>query len=315
MNRIPRLIANCAKTQTRFLTINRTIKPRIIYSCLPISRTVGCRITTPIVRLLSTTANTVPKRSEEQSLSSDVTDIDQSKLLQSGGLFGKWPIYPMFGLGAAILLSKELLLVNEEFLVGCTFVTFMMGAYIMFQEQVARSIDSSINELRERHLDVRDISIDHIKRLILIEQQNLTYQEDVKALYDEEMKAEQMAVEYKNAKHKLDIKTAMLQKLQTLRSLEEEELQQIKAALVERAGAYSRSQFEGSSEQEKAQTIDDAIDLIPTKVGEAIKVDKQRKDRITAYFDEYFKNQYTLDQLGVSSRVSTFLAKENQAKH
>jgi len=235
---------------------------------------------------------------------------------QSGGLFGKWPLYPMFGLGAAILLSKELLMVNEEFLVGCSVLTFTMASYIMFQEQVSTALDSSISELRERQIDATDLAIDHVKRLILLEQQHSTFPEDVKALHEEETNAEKLAVEYQNAKHHLDIKTTTLQKLQTLHALEAEELEQIKGALIQRAGDFARAQFEASSEEEKAQLIDETINLIPSQIDQAdTQTDKPQKDRITGYFDEYFKRQYTLDQLGITSRVATFLTKEQHTKH
>jgi len=114
-----------------------------------------------------------------------------------------------------------------------------------------------------------------------------------------------LTVEYQNKKHQIDVRDAVLQKLSTVRALEDEESSEYKRALQAYALEYVREKFSHLSPAERSSHIDQLIDALPTNHGSAVY-----EDMIATYFNEFLAQQYSPSELGVSSRVPTFLSKE-----
>jgi len=256
----------------------------------------------------TTTIPTAPKDEKSSSISAP----EDTKLITKNGLFGKWSLYPMFGFAAAIAVSKELIILNEEFLVACSFLTFIMASYTTMQEQVSTGLSESIQQIKDQQREITDIAIDHINRRISIEKINLTFPEDLKALHEEEVKMDSMAVDYENTKYREDVRTSILQKLYTLKALEDEERAQIKEAIIDRAGQYARNQFEAAPQNVKDKSIEEGVQFLER--GKEMTKEHVENDPIYQYFTTFFSHKYTLEELGVSGRVKTFLDKEKTHK-
>jgi len=154
-------------------------------------------------------------------------------------------------------------------------------------------------------LDCCDIAIDSARRYITIEKRNKSFPDDLKVLYEEEKKMTALTVDYQNKKHQIDVRDAVLQKLSTVRALEVEELSEYKKALQTYAVEYVREKFTHLSPAERSRHIDELIDALPSNTGSSVF-----EDMIATYFSEFLAQAYSPAELGVSSRVPTFLSKE-----
>jgi len=122
-----------------------------------------------------------------------------------------------------------------------------------------------------------------------------------------------LTVDYQNKKHKLDVRDATLQKLSTIKSMEAEETNEYKKLLQNYTLEYILERYSKESKADKERHIDQLIDNIPNNVGMAVY-----EDLITGYVHEFLSQDYTPSDLGVTSRVPSFLAKEKEsakAKH
>jgi len=166
-----------------------------------------------------------------------------------------------------------------------------------FADQVANQ--------RNTLLTCCDIAIDSAKRHITIEKRNKSFPDDLKSLYEEEKVMSALTVEYQNKKHHLDVRDAVLQKLSTVKALEDEEVSEYKKALQSYALEFIREKFTQVSPNERSAHIDQLIEALPTNKGAVVYEDLMAK-----YFNEFLSQHYSPEELGVASRVPTFLSKE-----
>jgi len=278
--------------------------------CRPLGMTLSR--SSPVPFSLSKRFITNSRPLSSSSSSSSLTSSEEQK--EQKGLFGQWPYYPLVAMGLISAISKEVLILNDELVFVGTFLTFVTGMYIYVNQDVKNFFDSKqaheITTLRE----CTGLAIDTAKRFITIEKRNLSFPEDIKNLYEEEKKMTHLTVDYQNKKHKLDVRDATLQKLSTIRSMETEESSEYKKLLQDYTLAYVLEKYSQVSKSERDSHIDQLIDNIPTSRGTAIY-----EDLINGYVREFLSQNYSPSDLGVSSRVPSFLAKENEtatkAKH
>jgi len=247
--------------------------------------------------LLSVVNNSV---SEEQQ---------QQQPQAEGGLFGKWPWYPLIGLGAVTAISKEILILNDELVYVGMFLAFTTGVYIQFGPQLSSYLDSKIAQQRNTMLDCCDIAIDTAKRFIIIENRNKSFPEDLRNLFEEEMRMTKLSVDYQNKKHRIDIRDAVLQKLSTIKALEDEATIEYKKALRSYTVDYVKDKYSELSPHEKENHLNQIIDQLPTKAGS-----KMVEDLVMKYFQEFLDLQYKPEEMGVTNRVPAFLKKDAAQK-
>jgi len=254
-------------------------------------------------RYLSTSR---PLLSSSAATSSSSTAVEEQK--EEKGLFGQWPYYPLVGLGLISAISKEVLILNDELVYLSMFGAFTTTLYIYVGEDVKKFFEDKITAQRNTLLECCEIAIDSAKRYITIEKRNKSFPDDLKTLYEEEKRMAAITVDYQNKKHQIDVRDAVLQKLSTVRALEDEESNEYKKALQTYAMEYVREKFSHLSPAERSSQIDQLIDALPTNKGSAVF-----EDMIASYFNEFLAQQYSPAELGVSSRVPTFLTKEAAA--
>jgi hypothetical protein len=260
--------------------------------------------------LLSSTATNVNDNNNNNN-----EELQQSgdKAVEKKGLFGEWPWYPLIGLGTITGISKEILILNDELVFVSMFLAFTTGVYITVGPTISQWFDSKIDHHRSSMLECCDIAIDTCKRFITIENRNKSFPEDLKELYEEETKMTSLAVDYQNKKHLVDAREAVLQKLATIKALEDEERNSYKKALLSYTVDYVRDKYSELPSNEKSAHIDALINNLPTREGTKVV-----EDFIVTHFREFINQQYTPQELGVANRVPLFLQKEEKeakAKH
>jgi hypothetical protein len=222
-------------------------------------------------------------------------------------IFGKYSLYPLAGLGLATAISKEILILNDELVYASMFLAFTTSLYVYIGQDVAAYFEKTINQARDTQLDACDLAIDHLKRYITIENRNKSFPEDLKSLYEEEVKMTHMAVEYQNKKHAIDATEAVIQKLTQIKSLEDEEDREFKNALVAAANEYVREKFAELPASEKSAYIDAIIDHLPSKNGE--KVQGVENDPAVRLFTAFLEEKYSREELGIVSRIDNYVNK------
>jgi hypothetical protein len=224
-------------------------------------------------------------------------------------IFGKWSLYPLAGLGLATAISKEILILNDELVYASMFFAFATSMYVYVGQDVADYFDKTINQAKDAQLDACDIAIDHLKRYITIENRNKSFPEDLKALYEEEVKMTHMAVEYQNKKRQIDATEAVLQKLTQIKALEDEEARSFKSALITRANEYVRDKFAELPVSEKNAYIDAIIDTLPSKKGD--RASEVESDPTVRLFSDFLSDTYSPEELGVVSRINSYVNKDS----
>jgi len=209
--------------------------------------------------------------------------------------------------------SKEWLLFNEELLLLGISTTFVYAVYIAFGETVRALMQSEVNTIRERHLDKRDLNIDHVNRFITLERRNMSYPEDLKALREAEVTLANISIAYQNAKYQADVHTATLAKLKMIASIEDSDRKSYKDALARAAADHVRMQFANADAETKLRAVDLSIDAIPADLNAKSRVDPQA-DPVAQMFADFLQKRYTPEQLGIISRVPAIVAKDLQSK-
>jgi len=223
--------------------------------------------------------------------------------------FGKFSWYPVVGLGVATAISKEIFILNDELVYASIFFAFATTMYVQLGQDAAAFFDADIQAHKDRQLDACDLAMDHVKRFITIENRQKSFPEDLKALYEDEVKMTHMAVEYQNRKHEIDTTDAVLQKLTQIKALEEEEHREFKSALISQATRYVQDKFAALPKQDKVAYIDAIIDTLPSKKGE--KTPEIENDLPTRLFAAFLEENYTAEELGVVSRVASYAQKNH----
>lgn len=235
------------------------------------------------------------------------------KLFPGGGagLFGRFSLYPFLGLGAVTILSKELLIINEEFLLGVLSTTIFSALFVNFIESVESAVKEEHDTSIQSQMLVRDIAIDHYERLILIQNHNLTFPQDVKDLHAEREANAKLAQSYKELKHQHDVTNSVLHKLETIRRLEADEKDEFKNALYKAAMSHTQASLAQLPAEEKSQMVEDAIDSIPVspeaEVAETAGI-KHAINILAGYLDTH----KTPKDIGMVSRIPLILEPKKQ---
>jgi len=113
-----------------------------------------------------------------------------------------------------------------------------------------------------------------------------------------------ITVDYQNRKHRLDVTESILQKLKTVRTLELEAENEYKKALKAYALKYVEEKLGQLATEDKIKHIDFLIQNMPTRKGTEVY-----EQLIAQYLNEFLSYQYSAEELGVQSRLPSYLAK------
>jgi len=188
--------------------------------------------------------------------------------------------------------------------------TFLFSAYIYIGEDVKKYFENQASQQKDQLYETYNILLDTLRRYIIIEKRNQSFPEDIKNLQDEEKKMGAITVDYQNRKHRIDVTESILQKLKTVRTLEVEQENEYKKALKAYALRYIEEKLSQIPTEDKMNHIDLLIQDMPS--GKGTEVYEQL---IAQYLNEFLSYQYSSEELGVQSRLPSYLAKANADAH
>lgn len=266
----------------------------------------------------------------------DTTDAPEDKFFESlyaktckwvnpfwprkGTVFGlqgyQWP--PLIAMGMIPLLTKELVPLDPTFLHASIVAVeyWVLWTFWRDTRHTRRKYVFKRNFLRR--LEAIGIRVDHLKRFLLLEEFALSHPQDLRTLYSEENRINQMAVDYQNLKHQLDTRNAIISKLRTLQSLEEDVRRKAVDALSTRAAEYVRDTFVSAPSAVKNKAIDLGIKNMVSELSSSSVARMRSKppaplpadDPVKLLFDEFLSKPRSPQDLGVENSVQKFLAKE-----
>ena len=174
--------------------------------------------------------------------------------------YGGW--YPLIGLGAVIALSKELLVLNEEFLMVSNFAAFIFISWLAVGDTVNDMVKDQAEAIRKNHDDVSDLYIDSLQAVIKAGENSLATVPLMKQLKTEYGTLGQQVVKAKELKARAAAREAVLQRLNQVYQKEQNEKAKYLAAVYDSAYQQVQERLQGMSTEEKARMIDSAINTI-----------------------------------------------------
>lgn len=182
-------------------------------------------------------SSTAPQQS---SAAATTTANDDGGL---GSIMSKWGTIPTLGLLTGALLSKEIVLFNEEFLLFGVWGAFLATAYVGIGDQVHDSLQGMIEERQQRFDDIMDMYIEGVN----VYKAKQQWQLDSVQVLEDMLKDERQMLEVSYAAKNLQLRNAahaaMLAKLNSIKTQEDLAAAKANEELVEKCMAAVRADF------------------------------------------------------------------------
>jgi len=178
--------------------------------------------------------------------------------------FGGW--YPLVGAAAAIAVTKEVLVVNEELLLATNFVAAVVGIYVVAGDTLAQSMTEEIDALFAKERVAWQVGVEMTKNQLKyygIQPLVVEMWKTKKAAYNANIRAVAAA---QATKAKLAAAQSMLKRLSDIRTRENSEKGAAVNALITGASTYVRSNIGSLSEKDRSQILENALDILSGKV-------------------------------------------------
>jgi len=174
--------------------------------------------------------------------------------------YGGW--YPLIGLGAVIALSKELLVLNEEFLMVSNFAAFIFISWLAVGDTVNDMVRDKAEAIRKNHDDVSDLYIDSLQAVIKAGENSLATLPLMKQLKNEYGTLGEQVVKAKELKARAAARETVMARLQQVYQKEQNEKAKYLAQVYDNAYQQVQERLQGMSAADKSKMIDGAIAMI-----------------------------------------------------
>ena len=201
--------------------------------------------------------------------------------------YGGW--YPLLGLGAVIALSKELLVLNEEFLMVSNFAAFVFISWLAVGDTVNDMVKDKAAAIRKNHDDVSDLYIDSLEAVIKAGENSLATLPLMRQLKTEYGTLGQQVVRAKELKARAAAREAVLQRLNQVYQKEQNEKAKYLAAVYDNAYQQVQERLQAMSAADKSKMIDTAIAMIGGSGDEA-------EDTVGRIYQEVLSNRQSAGQ-------------------
>jgi hypothetical protein len=211
------------------------------------------------------------------------------------GLIQKYGWAPLLGLGLAAAVSKELLILNEELLIVCTFSSAVFTAYAMLRDQVLDWYHTELNDMMQEQyraydqwLAHLDKAIEHTKAAVNVVNDHVNAQKSVADLVQR--------VEAASAAHFQAIVNAKFEeRLAELEAMENRAVNRYQVEVVNRAMATMRKRLLSADPKVKNDIIDNVVASLEGRKPERDPV----RDAFKTYFLEEQKKFLELRRKGL----------------
>lgn len=233
-----------------------------------------------------------------------------------GGLLGRgYDLYPVVGLGLAAAITQEWWIFDEYWITGGCYFGVLYTAYVLGFDSLQAARKDGFAKRVAQTKAAFGIRLDMLKRYEALEQFSLSHADELRNLYAEEAKINQMSVDYQNLKHKNDVRNSILQKLNSIKVLEDDARRQAISALSAKAGEYVAQAFASAPAAVKQKKVEEGISAIaPELTTKSIALQRAKPaaalpsdDPVKMLFDEFLATPRTFEQLGVENYVVKFM--------
>jgi len=193
-------------------------------------------------------------------------------------------VVPLAGLGACALFGKEMMIMNEEFLLAATFGAFFTTFYVAAGQNIHDMLSKHTNERTEKFNDVFDLLIAGAE----------SYQVNMKAAVEQVPIAEKFLAEqrqsyenlmaYKNIAQRHASREAVVAKLESIKNAEDIQIAAQKAAIMDKSFQTIRDTLTSQDPKLQQELLNLSIDLIGQE-----KVTKVAEDPVKRVAAEVFK--------------------------
>lgn len=205
--------------------------------------------------------------------------------------YGGW--YPFLGLAGVVAISKEIIILNEEFLLVSNFATMFTILYLTVGDTITKAAEEQSAELHKKMDDLSDFQIEQYQAMLNAHQMNIEQVEVLKKLKVEHNTLSAELLKVKALKLRHSARDAVVKKLSELKSREASERASFKEIVGARATAYVRKQFASSPANVKAALVDFAIDVVE---GKRKQLDA-KQDPVKKLYADYFNNKLYVAEL------------------
>jgi len=239
------------------------------------------------------------------------------------GILGRgYEWYPVIGLAVSAAITQEWWIMDEHIITGGSFMAILYAAYVLGYDTVNNADKESWEKLLAQSRAAWGIRLDVLKRYEALEKFSLSHSDELRNLYAEEQKINEMAVEYRNLKHQFDTRNAVLAKLNSIKVLEDDARRQAIIALSKKAGEYVTQAYSSAPDNVKLKAVESGINNIaPELTTRSIALSRSKPpaplasdDPVKLLFDEYLATPRTFEQLGVENYVQKFLERRSKAQ-
>jgi len=233
--------------------------------------------------------------SKSDSKSDSASSADQTPALKPTpehtpttfkGIIDKYGgLYPLLGLGAAVAVTKELLILNEEFLMVSNFAAVVLAGYVMFSDTVIQQHKEQVEADKKVYEEWGNLETEGYKAVIAAHKRNLAQAEAIRYVKNQYNRLIVEAQKAKVVQARVAARDALEKRLGDIAGREQAESSSKAKAVTSEATSSVKDFFRNADRQVKQQLIDNAIQLLS---GGAKTIPADR-DPIKQQFLKYFK--------------------------
>lgn len=200
------------------------------------------------------------------------------------GSIAKYGFYPFAGALATVLISKEFIHINEEWVLAGNFVLFSFAAYCYIGDSVGKMFDQqrAADEARLSNafstgVLVCESAIEEIKRLKFLP-------EVLKNIKTEQAEVAKLVAEADVWRARHAARAATIAKLEEIKAVESRAASRVKGELASQAGKWVREQYAKAPAQLRASILSNNVASIGSS-------DQPKEDEIKKLFVQFFEKR------------------------
>jgi len=196
-------------------------------------------------------------------------------------ILGAYGWYPLIGLGAVTIFSKEIIIYNADFMMAVDISLISFLVWINFGDQIAQDYKDWVGEYRKHIADTNETYVYGLKDLSSTFSSRAVWRDFVEEAAAHDEKSTRAYIAYQNLKLRSDARNAVLAKLQTAKLAKAATQLKARRDFIEGLEPYVSSRYAKDATL-RAQEVDNAIARLSKPVDPA-------KDTFASVLREYAK--------------------------
>lgn len=193
------------------------------------------------------------------------------------GVIGRFGWVPFWGMLGTIALSKEIVVVNTEFMLFCCFSSWAWVVYIGAGEMVTSALTQSLADQKTLFDKVTDWQVEKMKVYKAKTQVNVDTVPVLKEMLKQQREVEKHYLEAQNLEQRHIVRQAILDKLNQIKVREDAEAAKERTELIDLAVANVYKAFETDEGPLQVEALTNAISLLGTDGSTTLEADPVKK--------------------------------------